>query len=135
MLFRSGRELEIRQGLDARIGLGDHSGQLRGGLDEQHPRKERLAGEMAAQKWLVTAHSVFTGPASSRFEAHEPIEKAEFRPMRQESQGFLQRIMHALWLPVFERLDHFIIRGDFRGKQLRVQLGIQNGVFKVIAHG
>jgi hypothetical protein len=49
-----------------RVRLGDDARKLRGGFEQKHPGKKRMARKMTAQKGLISAHTVFANPALPR---------------------------------------------------------------------
>jgi hypothetical protein len=51
---------------------------------------------VAAQKRFIAAHGVFAHTAFAWFKAEQPVHEPEFRPVRQQTQSFLQRIIHSL---------------------------------------
>jgi hypothetical protein len=74
------------------MGLGHSPGELGRSLHEQYSRKERLAGEMPAQKWFFPTHSVFSGAGLAGSELGQAVQKTELRTMGQRRHGFLKSV-------------------------------------------
>jgi hypothetical protein len=71
-------QFQVSRRLQGSIALGHDSRQLGRAFHQEHAGKKRLAGEMAAQKWLVTMHIVFPYTALARIQGQEPLDKPEF---------------------------------------------------------
>ncbi len=72
------------------IALHHHPAELGDGLDEDHPRHHRLAGEMPCEKCLVAPHLIDSIRLAPRHQRFQLIHKPERRTMRQRQQRRLE---------------------------------------------